>query len=593
MILAVAAWMRLDGVTELSVRYDDEAAYANDARLWYRCLMLLGDIDARAALVDADSAALDAAVARHGVDLEARYAKPCQGYTLCVSLFMLLTGDTLNAPFVFNALAGVLTVGVIYLLGAAALGRPAGLAAAALLAVSPYHIVYSRSALADAFTTLLLSAAIWIWVLARRRRIAEAWCYLLCGLLLGWAASCHFRSLALGAFIVAVDALAIRPPLGARASWAGWVRAFWRRWRWGLIGLVAMPLGVEVLFRAARYTAVAFGYVLPLATFVEGYLYWMRLSIQVDLGRPGVIFHPQVWRVLAACVLHWQGAFWALACLVGCAAISGRPLRDLVLRARAAAWRRSASDAAGRIAIRPALLAVVLVVVFPVLMILQPVAVARAYSPLVPIACLCAAAGVGWFACVTTRSSRAAAVVQVCLLILLSADLSARAAATAEPPGGIPAACAFLARQGGRTAVPTGFKYAAYWGGGSDQLVRGDAFHAGPAPDATLRALQQAGVRWFVCDPQYFHYAEDGRLFQWWDELNTLLRSASPPVAEFEHILRSRWSFLAEGPGPDRLPAMQRARAGPIRVYDLSRIDLDRLAAAADEGDRDRHARAR
>ena len=36
-ILVSAGWLRFSGLFEASIRFDDEAAYALDARLWHRC----------------------------------------------------------------------------------------------------------------------------------------------------------------------------------------------------------------------------------------------------------------------------------------------------------------------------------------------------------------------------------------------------------------------------------------------------------------------------------------------------------------------------------------------------------------------------
>jgi hypothetical protein len=59
------------------------------------------------------------------------------------------------------ALIGVLTVGVTYLLGRRLYGRRAGLIAAALLAVMPYHVVVSRQVLLDGLMTLGTTAALY------------------------------------------------------------------------------------------------------------------------------------------------------------------------------------------------------------------------------------------------------------------------------------------------------------------------------------------------------------------------------------------------------------------------------------------------
>ncbi|RJP37483.1 MAG: phospholipid carrier-dependent glycosyltransferase [Phycisphaerales bacterium] len=568
----MAAWLRLAGVTELSVRFDDEAAYAADARLWYRCLLFLTDAETWDAIVGGQADDLAALQDRYAIDLSTRYPKPCQGYTAPVALLMLLTGDTPNAAFVFNALVGIATVLVVYGLGSAAAGRGVGLAAAAMLAVSPYHVVYGRSALADGSATFFLLLAAWLWAITCRRRVLPRWGYGLCGLALGWAAACHFRSMALATLLVTFDALTVVPTGQARPTWSARAGAFWRRWRWGAMGFVAVPLLLELSFRTARYTAVALGCRLPLATFAEAWWYWMRLSIAVERGRPGEIIHPDVLQVLASCVAHWQGILWAGVCAVGCLALGAALCRRAMHGTARLLCRRPPGIDLRKSRARPLLLAVFILAVFPALMLFQPNTVARTFAPLVPLACLCAAAGVEAFVQLLALRRLQAAAVRTVLVLLLVADLSLRSGRATEPPGDIPAACDFVARHGGAVAVPTGLKYALYWQGPGDGLIAADRFHAGPEPSERLHRLRQEGVRWLICDPQYFHYDPDGRLFKWWDRMNRLLRTSAPPAAQFEHLLRSRWSFLAEGPGPQRLEDAQRAHAGPIRVYDLTHI---------------------
>jgi hypothetical protein len=63
------------------------------------------------------------------------------------------------------AVAGVLTVAVTYLVGKRLYGRLAGLIAAAVLAVMPYHVVVSRQVLLDGFMTLFATLTVYCVVL--------------------------------------------------------------------------------------------------------------------------------------------------------------------------------------------------------------------------------------------------------------------------------------------------------------------------------------------------------------------------------------------------------------------------------------------
>jgi len=103
------------------------------------------------------------------------------------------------------AALGVVTVGLTYLLGRRLYGAPAGLAAAALLAVMPYHVMVSREVLLDGpmtcFATLALYCVVRAAESAPRRWIAAA------GAALGLAALSKETAVVLLAGLYAFGAL--------------------------------------------------------------------------------------------------------------------------------------------------------------------------------------------------------------------------------------------------------------------------------------------------------------------------------------------------------------------------------------------------
>ena len=143
-IIAVASLLRLGGISEVGIRFDDEGAYVGDARLWHRCAATLLDGEAIRALRRHDKPAFQARLDAHGVDFGARYLKPSQGYTFLGALSMFVFGDRPAALLTLNALCGILTVAVVFGIGATLFNRPIALFAALLLAVSPYPLLYCR-----------------------------------------------------------------------------------------------------------------------------------------------------------------------------------------------------------------------------------------------------------------------------------------------------------------------------------------------------------------------------------------------------------------------------------------------------------------
>jgi 4-amino-4-deoxy-L-arabinose transferase-like glycosyltransferase len=77
------------------------------------------------------------------------------GYSMVLAPIYRLTDKSLLSARLFNAVAGSLTVVMVYLLGAKVFGRTAGLIGAGLLAVLPNQIVFTGLTLTEVFFTLL------------------------------------------------------------------------------------------------------------------------------------------------------------------------------------------------------------------------------------------------------------------------------------------------------------------------------------------------------------------------------------------------------------------------------------------------------
>ena len=93
-------------------------------------------------------------------------------YNLMLHVWMGIAGSSEAKVRFPSAVAGVLTIPLIYLVGARTLGRRVGLLAAGLLSISPYHDWYSQEAKMYAIAVLLtlLSTLLFIEALRRNRR---------------------------------------------------------------------------------------------------------------------------------------------------------------------------------------------------------------------------------------------------------------------------------------------------------------------------------------------------------------------------------------------------------------------------------------
>lgn len=144
-------------------------------------------------------------------------------YTLLVVPAVAALGLTEVAVRLPAALVGVLTVYTTYLCGRALPGSVAGLVAAALVAISPWHILPSRTGAEWVLLPLFMTTGVWLLVRGRRHGPS----LVLAGLTLG-----------LGLYSYAFARLLV--PLLVLGFAALWWRDLASRWRWAVAGLVVL-----------------------------------------------------------------------------------------------------------------------------------------------------------------------------------------------------------------------------------------------------------------------------------------------------------------------------------------------------------------
>lgn len=195
-ILVLAAGLRLHGLTKFP-----EGLNADEAALGYNAYSLM--------LTGRDE---------HGhpwpVNLEsfADYKPALYSYLLIPFIKVLgLTDLAVRLP---GAVAGIMAVLVLYLLVREVWDRNYGLAAAAILAISPWHLKFSRGGWETNFaTTLILVGA---WLMVKWLKTSKPWDLI-------WAAVC------LAAAMYTYQSARLVAPLLA----GGWMLLNWRRSWWG------------------------------------------------------------------------------------------------------------------------------------------------------------------------------------------------------------------------------------------------------------------------------------------------------------------------------------------------------------------------
>ncbi|MCC7293409.1 MAG: glycosyltransferase family 39 protein [Phycisphaerales bacterium] len=550
-VLLIGGYLRLDGIQQTSVRYCDGSWYAADARVWHRCARVALDPITWGGLLSADTALLRRQVAVHGLDSTQRYAKPSQGYTFLVAAMMFLVGDTPSAAPTTNAWLSTLGVLVAYLLARRFFDRGVAWAAALLLALCPYDVVYARADLADASASffLLAGACAWVWQLstktpARRRLVFT-------GMLFGYALTCHYRSLLLPLLLGGIEFLrclksdaADAPPLPTRfRQWA-------RRCLWMTSGLLIPALCIEAVFQAGALAARIAGGGFPIGSYLMGGADLIRAHIK---GESAGSFYLSGAGTFVGYFMSWMGLPFLLLAAIGAGVTFRRRMEHWIL------W------------IAP--------IVTMSLLLFQRSHVARAMACTVPFVCLAAALG-AWTVAQWLAKDRIRARACILSVLLTVAALHGvqHSLRLSHQRGDMPRACDQIARLDGLTVVPNAMMYRIHTETLGVRPLDGETIPR-EGLETVLAWLEERGARYFVTDPQCWHHAPLSDEFRFWAGVEDYLRQHAVLIAEYPHLSDYRWEFLAEAGKTANYGKMVRGEGGPIRIYDLAPVYASRLSA--------------
>ncbi|MBZ0252944.1 MAG: glycosyltransferase family 39 protein, partial [Candidatus Methylomirabilis sp.] len=197
-----------------------------------------------------------------------------------IAAAMLALGPVPYAGALVSAILGTLTIPLVFAIGRRFYGPLAGLAAAAALAFSGYHLLYARKGFAEAGSLFFLTAAFGFYMLSRERcpRNPESRRYgafFAAGLCWGLAVAIHDRWLLMLAIPLALELHA----LATRRDW-GLGGVFVR----GLVfsgGVLLPPAAIEFVHYAGLILCNLMGFVYPVPTYFE------QLAMHIPLAISG------------------------------------------------------------------------------------------------------------------------------------------------------------------------------------------------------------------------------------------------------------------------------------------------------------------
>ena len=297
-ILVVAALLRFWGVTRLGLTIWDEGLYAMAGRL----------------LVSKPLEGLS--------ELRTIAAAPL--FSILVGMAQAILGPVDWAGIAVSAAAGTLTVYLVYLLGKRLYGPEPGLLSALFVAVSPYHVMYSRMGLTE--TTFVLFALLTVFFFTQAMDHGSLRAYVLGGTAAGLMLNTKYSGLLVLASCLLVwmwsrvtSRLRVRRPISEQGLGEGSVRE---------------GSSVVVLFLFCLTVAVLF---LPWVVFLAArwWGYWELLRRPVGytaVATGGRILTPPP--LILAYLLRWtSSAFLVLALVGGLVALRRRKAGDGLLLA--------------------------------------------------------------------------------------------------------------------------------------------------------------------------------------------------------------------------------------------------------------------
>lgn len=117
-------------------------------------------------------------------------AKP--GFMTILTFGTFLMGSKDYTGFIIAALMGIFTIFLVFLIGQQFYNEKIALVSSFILAISGYHLIYSRSGLSVSYSLFLLTLGIYFYILESKKDERKPLNLFLCGLCLGFAFTGHY-----------------------------------------------------------------------------------------------------------------------------------------------------------------------------------------------------------------------------------------------------------------------------------------------------------------------------------------------------------------------------------------------------------------
>jgi 4-amino-4-deoxy-L-arabinose transferase-like glycosyltransferase len=193
------------------------------------------------------------------------------GFIFPVAFLMMILGTHDYVPFVFNALLGTILILLVYLVGISIYNSKfTALTASFLLAVSNYHIFYSRSGLSQNTTAFFLILALLLYLSTFQKSEKLFKKLFLSGLCFGYLLSTHQSTVPIIGFIFLFDFIFLGNDLREKIK-----RLFYLGF-----GIILVMVFWEIILGARKLIANYFHLSWNVHTYFEelGFVFWNNIS---------------------------------------------------------------------------------------------------------------------------------------------------------------------------------------------------------------------------------------------------------------------------------------------------------------------------
>ena len=173
-ILCLAGYLRFYGITQRGFIDHDEAAYLLESKAITAGLQLM---------------------AGHQPIGQISIGTAHPGHTFLIWAASLILGFHDYTGMFVSVVLGILSIGVLFLLGKKMFDTQTGLIAAAILSVSGYHLLYSRSGVTEATLTFFYVLGTFFYYSSRKEGVFRRWPLFVAGICAGYIFTSHYRAL--------------------------------------------------------------------------------------------------------------------------------------------------------------------------------------------------------------------------------------------------------------------------------------------------------------------------------------------------------------------------------------------------------------